>query len=149
MRAFLDKAAKPRKNHRSAAAKVASAKTAATKVAEAKAATVKAATPERDPLADLALNATSVTTGRGVAVINGHAYVTGERIDDVPSSDPCTLAEVTTRKAVLLFRGKRVDLEFSELSGSGTAVPRSTPRESTLIAVAVAARAAGAGERSP
>lgn len=71
---------------------------------------------EKDPRDGLVLNATSAQAGHGVAVINGRAYVTGERVWEAMTVEPCILTEVHHRHAVLLHRGKSLTLGYTSLA---------------------------------
>jgi hypothetical protein len=95
-------------------------------VAKAGAKPAGAKRAEVDPRDGLVLRATSVHGTRGVAVINGHTYATGDLVRDARPPEPCVLAEVRPDSAILLFQGERFPLGYPIPTGrpsrSGNAV---------------------------
>jgi hypothetical protein len=75
----------------------------------------------RTTLAGLRLAATSVQDGRGVAIIGGRTYATGDSLEAIdPKLGPVLLSEVRPGEVTLRWRSSQVALRFPETSTPST-----------------------------
>jgi len=72
-----------------------------------------------DVLAGLSLGAIYIRGDRRVALINDRVYAQGERLDiSASAAEPCTVAEISADKVLLLHRGQTVELKYAGLDVS-------------------------------
>jgi hypothetical protein len=86
---------------------------------------------EADPAAGLVLNGTVASGSRGIAMINGKSYMTGEPVSEPGTVDPVILEEVLRDQIVLRHKGRKFPLTYvvrSTRDGAGDSRDAGPPR---------------------